>query len=51
MMSCNCPVAVSAPANTWALMMSQIVGIMPAMPRVETSLSSASTPVEMWVLS
>jgi hypothetical protein len=44
------PLAVMEPPKHMAQMISQIVFIMPAIPRVATKLFKASLPVLIWVL-
>ena len=44
------PLAVMEPPKHMAQMISQIVFIMPAIPRVATKLFNASLPVSIWVL-
>ena len=44
------PLAVMEPPKHMAQMISQIVFIMPAIPRVATKLFKASLPVSIWVL-
>jgi len=44
------PLAVMEPPKHMAQMISQIVFIIPAIPRVATKLFKASLPVSIWVL-